>query len=315
MVPAMVYDRDRRTRVAWLVGIAACGPSVKPASVPDQPGPIAQSQKSRRVDATGRRVVVGEMCPEGAGGRPAVAPLIMRGVTWNDNPAEVATAVERGTVPRFFIYGVDGKVAGTFDTLGIAEVGIGQSVATGTYVGASPCTYGVTPRPGEQPRAEDPACRPVTKGCGIAVGDITTTEETPAKAAFATGGVCVSGNDLAVDIDGDGKIESFPIAAVLDGIRAPAAEWPASPTATASCRPTFQVYNLKIAPPPHANKKDADKGLVTVDVLAVIDLDGDGRKELVLGMRFPTTRSIVVYTASSTPERLELAGEGTSIMR
>jgi len=315
MVPAMVYDRAWGYRVAWLVGIAACGPTVKPASVGDGPGPISQAQKQRRVDPTSRRVVVGEMCPQGAGGRPAVAPLLMRNVSWNDNASEVAAAVERGTVPRFFIYGVDGKVAGTFDTLGIAEVGIGQSVATGTYVGASPCTYGVTPRPGEQPRAEDPSCGPVTKGCGIAIGDITTAEETPSKASFTTGGACVSGSDLAVDIDGDGKIESFPIAAVLDGIRGPASEWSATPTATASCKPSFQVYNLKIAPPPRPNKKDQDKGTVIVDVLAVIDLDGDGRKELVLAMRFPTTRSIVVYSASAQAQRLELAGEGTSILR
>jgi hypothetical protein len=55
--------------------------------------------------------------------------------------------------------------------------------------------------------------------------------------------------------------------------------------------------------------------MVTVDVLAVIDLDADGRRELILAMRFPTVRSIVVYTATDSPQRLELAGEGQSFAR
>jgi hypothetical protein len=57
--------------------------------------------------------------------------------------------------------------------------------------------------------------------------------------------------------------------------------------------------------------KSPDKATVTVDVLGVIDLDADGRRELVLGMKFPTVRSIVVYTAAQSAQRLELAGEGT----
>jgi hypothetical protein len=126
-----------------------------------------------------------------------------------------------------------------------------------------------------------------------------------------TGGACMNGNELAVDIDGDGKIESFPITAALDGIRAPAAEWTASPTATASCTPAFHIYDLKLAPEPRPGKP-AEKGLVTVDVLGVVDLDADGRKELILAMRFPTVRSIVVYTATESAQRLELAGEAQS---
>jgi len=241
----------------------------------------------------------------------------MRGVNWSDTAAEVTAAVERGTVPRFFVFGVDGKVAGTFDTLGIAEVGISQQVATGTYVGASPCTYTASGKPNE-PRAEDPKCAPVTRGCGVAVGEIMT-DEPPTKAAFVTGGACINGNELAVDIDADGTIESFPIASVLDGIRGPAAEWSASPTTTAACKPTFQVYDMKIAEQPRpakaTDKTRRGDASVLVDVLAVIDLDGDGRRELVLAMRFPTTRSIVVYSPKSSAQRLELAGEATSFTK
>jgi len=297
------------------VWLAACGPTVRPASPPAEPEPITAHPRPPKVDPTARRVVVGEMCPQGAGGRPAVAPLVMRGVSWTDTQSEVTATVERGSVPRFFVFGVDGKPAGTFDTLGIVEVGIAQPVATGTYVGASPCTYGGAKA--TDARAEDPKCGPVTRGCGIAVGEITSPDDPPPTAGFATGGACMAGNELQVDIDGDGKAESFLIAGALDGIRAPAAEWTASPTASptaTACTPTFQVYGLKLAPEPRPGKPP-EKGLVTVDVLGVIDLDGDGRRELVLAMRFPTVRSIVVYTATASPQRLELAGEATGFAK
>ncbi|HEY5927787.1 MAG TPA: hypothetical protein VIV11_39145 [Kofleriaceae bacterium] len=305
---------------ALLVG---CGPAVKPASPPGEPDPITKQVRPTKVDPTGRRIVLGEMCPQGAGGRPAVAPLIMRGVGWTDTASEVAATVERGQVPRFSVFGVDGKAAGTFEALGMVEVGIAQPVATGTYVGASPCTYGVGLREadkagsGAKPadtRAEEPKCGSATRGCGIAVGEITAPDDPPHTVTFTTGGACISGNEIAVDIDGDGKIESFPIAGALDGIRAPAAEWSASPTATATCKPTYQVYDMKLAPEARP-KHPAEKAMVIVDVLGVIDLDADGRRELILAMRFPTVRSIVVYTSTSSPQRLELAGEATGFAK
>jgi hypothetical protein len=331
--------------------VAACGPSVKPGSVPDQPSPVGTGAPKLKVSPEGRRVMVGEMCPQGAGGRPAVTPLMMRGAAWTDATAELTAVVERGTVPRFAVFGVDGKQAGAFETLGLVDVAPGQSVASGAYVGASPCTYAVTakPTPGQlDTRGEDPKCGPVTKGCGIAIGEIARPDEVADNVSYVTGGACMSGTDLTVDIDGDGTPEAFPIANVLDGIRAPAAEWlavearsaaaasaaptppatatagaPATPAPAGPCKPVFQVYDLRLAPPPRAPAKpvkgvgvaSGGDGIVTVDVLGVIDLDADGRRELILAMRFPTVRSIVVYTATSNPQRLELAGEGQSFAR
>ena len=295
--------------------LLACGPSVKPPSPPPEPEPLSKHVKPAKVDPAARRVVVGEMCPQGAGGRPAVAPLIMRGVGWSDNAAEVAATVERGQVPRFSVLGVDGKPAGTFEALGMVEIGIAHAVATGTYVGASPCTYGGAKA--TDTRAEEPKCGLATKGCGIAIGEITAPDDPPHATTFTTGGACMSGNDLVVDVDGDGKLEAFPITGALDGIRAPAAEWTASPTAmpaTAACKPTYQIYDLKLAPEPRPGKPP-EKGLVVVDVLGVVDVDADGRRELVLAMRFPTVRTIVVYTATAVPQRLELAGEATGFAK
>jgi hypothetical protein len=52
-----------------------------------------------------------------------------------------------------------------------------------------------------------------------------------------------------------------------------------------------------------------------LDLLGVIDLDGDGRKELVIALRFPTVRTVVVYSARSSPQRLELVGEAQSFQK
>ena len=52
-----------------------------------------------------------------------------------------------------------------------------------------------------------------------------------------------------------------------------------------------------------------------MDVLGVADLDGDGRREVILALRFPTVRTIVVYAATESAQRLELAGENTSFPR
>lgn len=317
MFHVMTSDRGALPRVAWLAALAACGPTVKPPSPPPEPGPVAKLQP-HVVAGTGRHVMIGEMCPQGAAGRPAVAPLLMRAVGWSDNTADLGATIERGGVPRFVVFGTDGKLAGAFDTLGAVDVSPQQTVASGAYTGASPCTYetGAKPTAGTVAlRAEDPKCRPVTGGCGLAAGEITRADDPPETPVFAIGGACLSGDQLAVDIDGDGRVESFPISGVLDGIRGPAAEWTASPTTGAACKPQFQLYDIKLIPEPDPGKPVDTRGTVMLDVLGVADFDGDGRRELVLALRFPTVRSIVMYTATATPERLELAGEATSFAR
>ena len=254
------------------------------------------------------------MCPQGAGGRPAVAPLILRTIGWTDNAAEVTAPVERGSTPRFEVFGVDGKLAGAFDTMGVVDVGLPQQVAMGAYAGASPCTYGAMaiarPKPGEiTTRAEDPKCGAATQSCGIAVAEVSHPDEPPTTSAYVTGGACVSGDQLAVDIDGDGRIESFPLVGVLDGARAPAAEWSASPTATAACEPKFQLYDIKLKgeDPKLVDPKSRSTCSAWSTSTAMAGASSCWR------CKFATVRTIVVYTATSQPQRLELAGEATSL--
>jgi len=319
IIDTVTVDHRTLNRVAWTIATAAisalgCGPTFKPPPPDVRPGAVGVV-KSPAVATRIRQVVVGEMCPKGADGRPAIAPLFMRGISWTDNAGEVASAVERGSVPRFTVFGVDGGVAGKFDTLGIVDVGLRQHVAAGTYTGAAPCSGAAQSKPTAGTivtRTTDPKCEAATAGCGVAVGELAHPGDPPPAPVVVTGGACVAGDQLTVDVDGDGRFESFPVAGVLDGIRSPAAEWSGTPNAAQPCRPAFQLYGIQL---PHAADpgKPADKkSAVTLDVLGVLDLDGDGRRELVLALKFATVRTIVVYTATATPQRLELVGEATS---
>ncbi|HET9624769.1 MAG TPA: hypothetical protein VFP84_25555 [Kofleriaceae bacterium] len=256
--------------------------------------------------AVGRQVLVGELCPKAAEGRPGIAPLLMRTLQWSDSNEEVTNTVERGSTPRFAAFGVDGKVAGVFDTVGLADIAPGQSVASGTYVGGAPCSA----EGGKgQPRTDDPACVAATHGCGLAVAQIARPDDPPEVPAYQTGAVCVSGDLLGVDIDGDGLAEWFPLVRALDGTRGPAQEWTAASKDARPCDGKFAAYDIKVQPETEAGKATDPKATVTFDVLGVLDLDGDGRKELVIAMRFPTVRTVVVFSAANAPQRLELVGE------
>ncbi len=308
-------DRGTPRRVAWLTllvaGGGACGPAVRPPDPPWGPSSIAKLEARSAVAVGGRQIVVGEMCPQGAAGRPAVVPLVQRTGAWDDTAEVLASTIERGSAPRFVVFGTDGKAAGVFDTVGLADIGIARDVASGTYVGASPCTAAG----GKGVRLEDPACVPATAGCGLAVAEIVRPDDAPSTPTFSTGGACLSGDAIAVDIDGDGQPELFPLASALDPIRGPAPEWSAAPAGGPPCTPSFQLYDIKLARQPEPGKPVDTRSVITLDVLGVLDLDGDGRRELVTAMRFPTVRTILVYAAAGSPQRLELAGEAEAFPR
>ena len=335
---SMPTDHPALHRVAWLVLASACAPSVRPVAPPGEPeGVVRHIPSTARPGATAGHVMVGEMCPQGAAGRPAIAPLMVRTVGWSDSAADVSNAVERGSFPRFAVLDADGKQAGVFDTVGVADIGLEQSVAAGAYVGAGPCTRGAcggtsapptapaskgvaqqapTTKAASGPRVEDTTCTVALGGCGIALAEQRhPDDDDPKLPAFSTGGACLSGDTLAVDVDGDGVLEAFPLASVLDGIRTPANEWSAAPTAGAACTPSFQLYDVKLVAPPEPGKAIDPKATVVMDVMGVVDLDSDGRNELVIAFRFPTVRTIAVYSAVASPQRLELVGENQSFTR
>ena len=80
----------------------------------------------------------------------------------------------------------------------------------------------------------------------------------------------------------------------------------AAAVVTGACTPTFTRYGLAIA-------VDAAIGdprhRVTLDVLGVLDVDGDGRREVIIGLRYAERRTIAVYSAVDSAARLALIGE------
>jgi hypothetical protein len=257
--------------------------------------------------ATGRAVLLGEMCPLAAAGRPGVAPVAVRGVEWSSEAGAVAEPIARNTAGKFAVLGYDGARAGVFESLGAADAGLPQDVAAGTYVGASPCTRDA----GKGARAEDVGCNAATHGCGLAIAELGRGDD-PAP-ALQPGGGCMAGDFLVIDVDGDARLEAFPITDFLDGVRAPAEEVSMAPVApTSTCAARFSIYGLKLAPGIEPGAPVDPKYQVSLDVLGIADLDGDGRVEVAIALRYPESRTIVLYSATRTAGRLDLVGESVS---
>lgn len=307
----MPLDRWPWICVACWVGIGACGPAVPPVAPPPEPGtsevaaePAPAGEPSAAVAVRpGRRILLGEVCPQSAGGRPALAPILLRGVQWTDEAEELASAISHGQAARFVVFGADGKRAGTFEALGLAD-GAAQAMALGSYSGAPPCTKSGP----SSARVEDAQCQSATAGCGLAVALLGDTVE-PLEAK--PGGVCQSGDALVVDLDGDGRSEAFPVAGLLDGVRGPAEQLEARPGGAAPCSAQFSLWGVRQVA--EAGKPVDPRYVVTIDVLAVLDLDDDGRRELVLALRYPDQRTIAVFGVADVATQLRLLGESSSL--
>jgi hypothetical protein len=299
-------DAARALRnMALLAAIAACGPHVHPDE-PDHPPPPPRAVTPKHPGTPpGKGVLVGEMCPQGAAGNPGVDPLVMRGVDWTADADDVADAVDR-SAHAFAIAGTDGTRAGVFQVLGTADLGNGGDVAVGSYTGRPPCQ----PASRDGDAKPDPACVAATGGCGIAVASIDPASADEGAPDLELGTVCAAGDSLLVDIDGDGATESFPIATFIDGVRAPSEEVDAAPVVGAACNDTHALYGLTIVPESDGTKSPDDaKYQVALDVLAATDLDGDGKKELVVQLRYSDNRTIAIYSPEQIAGRLELVGE------
>jgi hypothetical protein len=110
----------------------------------------------------------------------------------------------------------------------------------------------------------------------------------------ATGTACTDGGRLLVDIDGDGTPEVFALDAftahggkdLADEVVGSAGKKPAAET----CVNRFARGNMA-------------HGL---DLIGVADLDGDGRRELIVQLRDGDRRTWGIYSASQSAIRLEL---------
>ncbi|MEM9487680.1 MAG: hypothetical protein AAGC55_00980 [Myxococcota bacterium] len=316
---------NRATRLAAataaLVALAAlvgCGPRVQPEGPSDGPEEtteeeVAATAVTRPAPPPVREALIGEMCPGGAAGRPAIMPLFLRSVTWTADSDTVSLPIERRRARQFSVMSWDGRRAGIFSVAGTADVGLERRAAIGAYAGNSPCTRARDSDGGGD--GDEPACIKAQSHCGLALAVLEPTgggrpfEEDPDPASFQRSGACVAGDKLLVDIDGDGDSEAYPVADFLDPVRAPAEEVLSVPRGTDSCQPAFSVRNVLPAAAPtrwQGRKLHHWRGL---DLLGVVDIDGDSRHEIVVSYHYAERRTWAVYSALSTVARLDLVGE------
>jgi hypothetical protein len=300
--------------LAGVPALAGCGPRMapfEPGTGSAGKGPrhasrdAAQAAPGAAVRPGAREVLVGEMCPGGAAGGPGVLPMFVRAATWSAGAKEVSAPVARRSVRQLSVMAWDGRRAGIFSVAGTANAGLERDVAVGAYAGASPCAGPAS----DSGREMDSACVDAQAHCGLALGVLEPGggpgarpfDEEPDPAALPVGGACLAGDHLLVDIDGDAVLEAYPAAAFVDPGRAPADEVMAVPRSAATCEPAFAWRH--VIPPGHAGDW---RGM---DLLGVVDIDGDGRRELIMSYHHARRRTWAVYSALSSSGRLDLVGE------
>lgn len=284
--------------------VAPRGPGAKPAAATR---PAGSPVRAPTAAPPAREMLVGEMCPQGASGRPAVMPLFVRRLTWSAAAADAVVPVERRTARQFSVLGWDGRRVGVFSVAGLAEVGLERAVAAGAYAGGSSCASKESAG-GEAP-SSDPTCVSAQAHCGLALAvldesgglDAMPFEEDPDPISLPVGGACVVNGNLLVDVDGDEEPEAFPVAQFVDPVRAPAEEVVSVPSVGARCAGAFALRH--VVPP------GDPKHWQGLDLLGVLDIDGDGRRELVMVYHYPGRRTWAIYSALATAGRLDLVGE------
>ncbi len=279
-------------RIAISVALIGCGGTQKGG--PQPPPKAPEAAQSQVATASGPRVLVGWYCPGSAAGRPAVEPALARDPNWTASSEVLARAIGARRVKRFSVVGYQGQRSGTFAVAGAATSG-GASLAIGSYFGASPCE--VVDSLGKV-RSRDEACVRVTGECSLAIGTLEDSggfrarpyEEDPEADDLVTGTACEIGNHLVVDVDGDGTGERFSLKQLIAG-NAPV-ELPLLDEGGRTCEAKYAAMAVD------------ETELVR---LGVIDLDGDGRPEVI----YRIGTELFVYGAPHSPARMELLGRAT----
>ena len=293
------------------LALVACGPRIKPEGPDEEPTDSLTGEPSTRPPKPAapppQEVLIGEMCPTAAAGRAGVMPLFARRLGWNDDRDELSELLERNMARQFSVLGWDGRRVGVFTAVGAATSEENRVFAAGSYAGGSACE--VRGKGGAEPTAV-PACEKTLYACGVAIAVLRPSggqgrqpfEEDPDPVRFKSGGACASGGKLLIDVDADGRVEAFPAARFLDPFRAPAEEVTAVAGGGAKCDPSFAIH----AALPAGDPRDW-RGL---DIVGVLDLDADGRFEIIAIYNYQGRRTWAVYSARSTAGRLDLVAEG-----
>lgn len=267
----------------------SCGSS--PKAVHKKP---AQRRQAPPAPPTSAKpdLMVGQMCPRAAAGRPAVIPVAVRAGRWRVDPDQNQRLIARRGARQFTVLSWTGKRAGFFQVAGAAQSN-GRTMAIGSYAGSLPCHDDEG-----KPIAD---CIGATGGCGLALARLEPSgglkarpfEEDPEPFELSGAAACVARDELAVDVDGDGKHELFERATLTtDGKLA--GELVAASSAVRRCSPTSSFAGLAGA----------------VSLVAAADIDSDGRVDIVLSHRAEGREFWALYRAGQTPRRLEQVAVG-----
>lgn len=284
-------------RIAITLGLVGCGGAQKATTEPATKPAATSASHSVPAEmagaASGPSVLIGWYCPKSAAGRPGVEPVLARDPGWTNDEMVLERAIDARRAKRFSVLGYQGQRAGNLSVAGGATSG-GVKLAIGSYLGAEPCD--VTDSLGKS--TQDAECVQATQGCSLAVGMLEPAggfnsrpyEEDPEAAVLAAGAACEIGENLILDVDGDGTAERFSLSEIFAG-RAPV-ELPLKDEGGRTCETSF------------ASPVEGDGDIVRVGVL---DLDDDGRPEVL----YRQGSELLVYGAPNSPARMELLGRAT----
>lgn len=299
--------------VVWTLAataMGACGARFDPKGPADgeeaATGPVAgpAAPPAPAVARGVRDVMLGEMCPSAAAERPAVLPLFVHAIGWKHDEEDVAMPLERHSARQFSVLGWDGGRVGVFSVAGLAQTDQGPA-AIGAYAGSSPCAKGQ--RAGGQAELYG-ECVAAQRHCGLAVARLEPTGQTarplgedPEPMELTTGRACVAKDLLLVDLDEDGVPEAFPVQSFLGGMRSPAEEVLAVSAKKVECEGSFSVR--------HAIPPGDPRDWLGMDILGIVDLDSDGRHEVIAVYHYAGKRTWALYSPINSAARLELIGE------
>ncbi len=277
-------------RITISVALLSCGGAQKTPPGPEGSAKVAAAPATENmpVPISSARVLLGWYCPDSAGGRPAVQPILALDQTWQSSKEFLARSIRARNTKRFSVMAYDGGHAGSFAVAGAASLGE-TTLAIGSYVGAGTCdsldALGKV-------RSQDEQCLSNMSGCALAVGELEQAsgfgappyEEDPDEQVWTRGKACEIGDDLLVDVDGDGAVERFSLSELVAG-RVPV-ELPLQRSAEGHCDPSFAGVSGALIR------------------LGVIDLDRDGRVEVL----YRRGQEVFLYGAPHSPARMELLG-------
>lgn len=279
-------------RIAITIALVGCGGA---RDARKEPLAVVSTQEpAANPNPTGPSILLGWYCPTGAAGRPSVEPVLARDPSWTVDAQVLARAIGARRVKSLTVMGYAGRRSGSFAVAGAATTG-GTSVAVGSFLGSSPCE---TVDSLGRVTARDERCVQTTRECSLAVGlledaggfEARPYEEDPKLGKTSPGVACEIGNDLVLDVDGDGAPERFDLGGLVSS-HVPV-ELPLVEDGGRVCERSY------------ASMEIAGSALWRA---GVIDLDGDGRPEVL----YRRGSELFVYGAPNSPGRMELQGRAT----